>query len=60
MSRKLSLATIALCATLLAVPAMAQQPAGKDSTKATTTTTGKHHKHHKGGAAAAKDTTTKK
>jgi hypothetical protein len=64
MSRKLSLATIALCATLLAVPAMAQQPAGKDSTKATTpkatTAMGKHHKHHKGAAAAAKDTTTKK
>ena len=62
MSRKLSLATLALCTTLLAVPAIAQQPAGKDSTKATTTA--KHHgKHHKKGAmapAAAKDSTKKK
>ena len=63
MSRKLSLATLALCSTLLAVPAIAQQPAGKDSTKATTTA--KHHgKHHgkKGAAApaaAAKDSTKK-
>ena len=32
MSRKLSLMTIALCAALLATPAMAQQPSGKDST----------------------------
>lgn len=63
MSRKLSLATLALCTTLLAVPAIAQQPAGKDSTKATTMA--KHHgKHHgkKGAApaAAAKDSTKKK
>jgi hypothetical protein len=61
MSRKLSLATLALCTTLLAVPAIAQQPAGKDSTKATTMA--KHHaKHHKKGAmapAAAKDSTKK-
>ena len=62
MSRKLSLATLALCTTLLAVPAIAQQPAGKDSTKATTMA--KHHgKHHgkKGAApaAAAKDSTKK-
>jgi hypothetical protein len=60
MSRKLSLATLALCATLVAVPAVAQQPAGKDSTKATTTT---KHKHHKKGAtapaAAPKDSTKK-
>ena len=40
MSRTLSLATLALCATLLAVPAMPQQPAGKDSSKAAAT---KHH-----------------
>ena len=61
MSRKLSLATLTLVAALLAVPAVAQQPAGKDSTKATTTM-GKHKsKHHKkGGAAAPADTTKKK
>lgn len=62
MSRKLSLATLALCATLVAVPAVAQQPAGKDSTKATTTTAKHHSKHHgkKGAAApAAKDSTKK-
>lgn len=63
MSRTLSLATLALTAALIAVPAVAQQPAGKDSTKATTTM-GKHHrKHHKKGgeapAAAAKDSTKK-
>jgi len=59
MSRTLSLATLALTAALIAVPAVAQQPAGKDSTKATTTM-GKHHgKHHKKTGAAAADTTKK-
>jgi hypothetical protein len=59
MSRTLSLATLALSAALIAVPAVAQQPAGKDSTKATTTM-GKHHrKHHKKTGAAAADTTKK-
>jgi hypothetical protein len=62
MSRKLSLMTIALCAALLATPAMAQQPSGKDSTAASSMAK-KGHKaktHHKKGAAAAKDTTMKK
>jgi hypothetical protein len=57
MSRKLSLMTLALCAALIATPAMAQQPSGKDTTA--TQMTKKGHKaksHHKKGA-AAKDTT---
>jgi hypothetical protein len=58
MSRKLSLIGVALTALLLAVPAVAQQPAAKDSTKAATSTTTKHKsKHHKKGDAMAKDTT---
>jgi hypothetical protein len=59
MSRKLSLVGVALTALLLAVPAVAQQPA-KDSTKAAATTTKHKSKHHKGGAMAkpaAKDST---
>jgi len=58
MSRKLSLVGVALTALLLAVPAIAQQPAAKDSTKAAATTT-KHKsgKHHKKGDAMAKDST---
>ncbi len=63
MSRTLSLATLALTAALIAVPAVAQQPAGKDSTKATSTMAKHHGKHHKKGgaapAAAAKDSTKK-
>lgn len=64
MSRTLSLATLAVTAALIAVPAVAQQPAGKDSTKATTTMAKHHGKHHKKGAmaapaAAAKDSTKK-
>jgi len=55
MSRKLSLLTMVLCAALLAMPAMAQQPSGKDST-ATHTMAKKKGKHHKKGA-ATKDTT---
>jgi hypothetical protein len=54
MSRKLSLATMALSAVLLAVPAVAQQPAAKDSTKAAATTTKHKSKHHKKGDAMAK------
>jgi len=56
MSRKLSLMTIALCAALLATPAMAQQPSGKDSTTSHTMAKKGHKGHHKKGA-AAKDTT---
>jgi hypothetical protein len=65
MSRKLSLTTLALLAALVAVPAMAQQPADSAKTHATTT----HHKskHHKSttkdttkAATAKKDTTMKK
>jgi len=62
MSRKLSLATLALGAMLLAVPVVAQQP---DSAKATTTMA-KHHakKHtkamkHKATKPVAKDSTKK-
>jgi hypothetical protein len=59
MSRKLSLATVALSAILLAVPAVAQQPTTKDTTK-TAATTGKHHtKRHKKAATAPADTTKK-
>jgi hypothetical protein len=58
MSRKLSLIGVALTALLLAVPAIAQQPSAKDSTKAATTTTKHKSKHHKkGDAAATKDST---
>ena len=53
MSRKLSLVGVALTALLLAVPAVAQQPA-KDSTKAAATTTKHKSKHHKKGDAMAK------
>jgi len=72
MSRKLSLATLALFAALLATPVMAQQPAqqptGKDSTHAAASTTHHKSKHHKSStskdttkaAAAKKDTTMKK
>jgi hypothetical protein len=61
MSRKLSLATVALSAMLLAVPAVAQQPTSKDTTKAATTTTKHRARTHKKGAPkpAAKDTTKK-
>jgi hypothetical protein len=52
MSRKLSLVGVALTALLLAVPAIAQQPAAKDSTKAAATTTKHKSKHHKAGAMA--------
>jgi len=61
MSRKLSLMTLALCAALIATPAMAQQPSGKDSSTAPAMAK-KGHKaktHHKKGA-AAKDSTMKK
>jgi hypothetical protein len=51
MSRKLSLVGVALSALLLAVPAVAQQPTAKDSTKAAATTKHKS-KHHKAGAMA--------
>lgn len=70
MSRKLSLATLALFAALLATPVMAQQPqqpTGKDSTHAAASTTHHKSKHHKStthdstkAAAAKKDTTMKK
>jgi hypothetical protein len=68
MSRKLSLATLALFAALLATPVMAQQPTGKDSTHAQTSSTSHHKsKHHKStskdttkAATAKKDTTMKK
>lgn len=62
MSRKLSLATLALGAMLLAVPVVAQQP---DSTKpaATKTMTKKHARtkamKHKTTKAVAKDSTKK-
>ena len=65
MSRKLSLAAAALSAMLLAVPAVAQQPAAKDSSAKTTTMAKPHGKHHKKGAKsemakpAAKDSTKK-
>jgi hypothetical protein len=56
MSRKLSLATLALFAALLATPVMAQQPTGKDSTHAAATTSHKSSKkHHK--SSTSKDTT---
>ncbi|HZE76749.1 MAG TPA: hypothetical protein VE091_15655 [Gemmatimonadales bacterium] len=61
MSRKLSLMTIALCAALIAAPAMAQQPSGgKDSTAAPSMAKKGHKGHHKKGAAATKDTTMSK
>ena len=62
MSRKLSLMTIALWAALLATPAMAQQPSGKDSSTAPAMAK-KGHKaktHHKKGAAAKDSTMMKK
>jgi hypothetical protein len=64
MSRKLSLATMALSAMLLAVPAVAQQPAAKDSTKAAATTKPHAKKHKKSAKSemakpAAKDSTKK-
>jgi uncharacterized protein YdeI (BOF family) len=59
MSRKLSLMTLALCAALIATPAMAQQPSGKDSTTSHTMAKKGHKGHHKKGA-AAKDSTMKK
>jgi hypothetical protein len=64
MSRKLSLTTLALVAALVAVPAMAQQPA--DSGHAAAASTHHKSKHHKStkdttkAATAKKDTTMKK
>jgi hypothetical protein len=63
MSRKLSLMTIALCAVLLATPAMAQQPSGAKDSTAAASMAKKGHKaktHHKKGAAAKDSTMMKK
>jgi hypothetical protein len=68
MSRKLSLATLALFAALLATPVMAQQPTGKDSTHAAQrpaisleeASQEQHLEGHHQAATAKKDSTSKK